>query len=55
MPKKIQDQINFTNPFVMPLMPASKTYEVFDSRVGGFSVQVYPTGKKTYFVNYNVH
>ena len=55
MPKRIKEQISLTYPFVMALKPSSKAYEVFDARVGGFSVQVYPTGKKTYFVNYNVH
>ena len=45
---------NFTNMTIEALKPTSKAYEVFDARVGGFSVQVYPTGAKTYFLNYRV-
>ena len=55
MPKRTRDKINLTEPFIKALKPASKAYEVFDARLGGFSVQVYPTGKKTYFVNYNAN
>ncbi len=44
---------NLTNMTIDSLKPKSSAYEVFDAKVGGFSVQVYPTGVKTYFVNYN--
>ena len=55
MPKRSRKQQNLTDPAIAALKPADKAYEVFDARVGGFSVQVYPTGKKTYFVNYNLN
>ena len=55
MPKRIRKKISFTDKFIISLKPKLKAYEVFDALVGGFSVQVYPTGKKTYFVNYNIH
>ena len=54
MPKRIRKPQSLTDPTITALKPEpDKAYEVFDSRVGGFSVQVYPSGKKTFFVNYN--
>jgi len=54
MPKRTRKQQSLTDPTISALKPADKAYEVFDARVGGFSVQVYPSGKKTYFINYNL-
>ena len=54
MPKRTRKQQSLTDPAIAALKATDKAYEVFDARVGGFSVQVYPTGKKTYFVNYNL-
>ena len=55
MPRRNREPQSLTDPFIMVLKPdLDKAYEVFDARVGGFSVQVYPSGKKTYFVNYNL-
>ncbi len=54
MPKRIQEKQVLSYELVQNFVPRGKPYEIFDKEVGGFSVQVYPTGNRTYFVNYNL-
>ena len=44
----------FTNMTITALKPRPNKYELFDNRVGGLSVQVYPSGKKSFCLNYRV-
>jgi integrase len=44
----------FTNMTITALKPRHSKYELFDNRVGGLSVQVYPSGKKSFCLNYRV-
>ena len=45
---------SFTNMTIVALKPKPNKYELFDNRVGGLSVQVYPSGKKSFCLNYRV-
>ena len=44
-----------TNTRIRSLGPKAKDYEVFDSNVGGLSVRVFPSGKKSFSVNFRVN
>ena len=41
-----------TQALIDKLKPKATVYEVYDTKVKGFMVRVYPTGKKTYLVRY---
>jgi len=53
MPKRETKAL--TNIRINALKPQSKDYEVFDRDVGGLSVRVFPSGKRSFAVNFRVN
>ena len=46
---------SLTNIRINALKPAPKDYEVFDRNVGGLAVRVFPSGQKSFVVNFRVN